>query len=64
MHSEATKALMSRAAKGENNSFYNRQHSKESIEKIILSKTAYPVYIYNSFKELLIIFPSVTLWRI
>ena len=27
---------------------------------MIEAKSAYPVYIYNSFKELLVIFPSVS----
>jgi len=31
----------------------------ESKVRIIEAKSAYPVYIYNSFKKLLIIFPSV-----
>lgn len=31
----------------------------ESKIRMIEANTAYPVYIYNSFKELLVIFPSV-----
>jgi hypothetical protein len=31
----------------------------ESKLKMIEANSAYPVYIYNSFKELLVIFPSV-----
>nr|YP_009663675.1 hypothetical protein [Dactylella tenuis]QCW06813.1 hypothetical protein [Dactylella tenuis] len=32
----------------------------ESKVRIIEAKSAYPVYIYNSFKELIVIFPSVS----
>jgi len=39
--------------------FYNKNHSVETKLRIIESKSAYPVYIYNSFNELLVIFPSV-----
>jgi hypothetical protein len=60
IHSDETKALISRALTGENNSFYNKTHSEESKLKIIEAKSAYPVYIYNSYKELQIIFPSVS----
>jgi hypothetical protein len=42
-----------------NNPFYNKNHSVESKLRMIEAKSAYPVYIYNSFKELLVIFPSV-----
>jgi len=58
-HSEKTKALISRALVGENNPFYNKNHSVESKLRIIESKSAYPVYVYNSYKKLLVIFPSV-----
>ena len=43
----------------ENNPFYNKKHSIESKVRMIEAKSAYPVYVYNSFKELLVIFPSV-----
>jgi group I intron endonuclease len=59
VHSELTKSLISKALIGENNPFYNKSHSVESKVRIIEAKSAYPVYIYNSHKELLIIFPSV-----
>nr|YP_010164165.1 GIY-YIG endonuclease [Metarhizium album]QRK27486.1 GIY-YIG endonuclease [Metarhizium album] len=59
-HSDKTKGLIARALIGENNPFYNKSHSIESKRRIIETKSAYSVYIYNSFKELLIIFPSVS----
>jgi group I intron endonuclease len=59
VHTDETKALISRALTGENNPFYNKSHSMESKVRIIEAKSAYSVYIYNSFKELLIIYPSV-----
>jgi len=58
-HSEKTKVLISRALVGENNPFYNKSHSTEVKIRIIEAKSAYPVYIYNSSKKLLVIFPSV-----
>ena len=60
VHSDQTKALISRALTGENNPFYNKSHSVETKVRMIEAKSAYPVYIYNSFKELLVIFPSVS----
>ena len=58
-HSDKTKVLISRALVGENNPFYNKEHSTESKIRMIEANSAYPVYIYDSFKNLLIIFPSV-----
>ncbi len=58
-HSDKTKGLISRAVTGENNPFYNKSHSLESKIRMIEANSAYSVYIYNSFKELLVIFPSV-----
>jgi len=58
-HSDETKALIAKALVGENNPFYNKTHSIESKLRMIEAKSAYPVYVYNSFKELLVIFPSV-----
>lgn len=58
-HSDATKALIARALTGENNPFYNKNHSIESKVRISEAKSAYPVYVYNSFKQLLYVFPSV-----
>jgi group I intron endonuclease len=58
-HSEKTKGLIARAVVGENNPFYNKSHSVESKRRMIEANSAYSVYVYNSFKELLVIFPSV-----
>jgi len=58
-HSERTKTLIARALTGENNPFYNKNHSVEVKIRIAEANSAYPVYIYNSNKELLVIFPSV-----
>jgi group I intron endonuclease len=60
VHSDVTKGLIAKALTGENNPFYNKSHSVESKVRIIEAKSAYPVYVYNSFKELLVIFPSVS----
>jgi group I intron endonuclease len=59
IHSDKTKTLISRALVGENNPFYNKNHSVESKLRMIEANSSYSVYIYNSFKELLVIFPSV-----
>jgi len=58
-HSNKTKGLIARAVTGENNPFYNKSHSIESKVRMIEANSAYSVYVYNSFKELLVIFPSV-----
>jgi group I intron endonuclease len=60
IHSDKTKALIARALTGENNPFYRKNHSMESKIRTMESKSTYPVYIYNSFKVLLVIFPSVS----
>lgn len=49
-HSDKTKALISRALVGENNPFYNKNHSVESKLRMIEANSAYPFYIYNSFR--------------
>lgn len=59
VHSDKTKALISKALVGVNNPFYNKNHSVESKLRMIEANSAYPVYIYNSFKKLVVIFPSV-----
>lgn len=65
VHSESTKALISRTMTGENNPFYNKQHSVETITRMREANSAYPVYVYNSYKKLLAIYPSVkTLARV
>ena len=58
-HSDKTKGLIARAVTGENNPFYNKNHSMESKIRMIEANSAYSVYVYNSFKKLLVIFPSV-----
>lgn len=58
-HSDKTKSLITKALTGENNPFYNKNHSTESKIRMIEANSAYPVYVYNSYKELLVIFPSV-----
>ena len=58
-HSDKTKGLIARAVTGENNPFYNKSHSIESKMRMIEANSAYSVYVYNSFKMLLVIFPSV-----
>lgn len=60
VHSEETKGLIAKALTGENNPFYNKSHSIESKIRIIEAKSAYSVYVYDSFKRLLVIFPSVS----
>ena len=59
VHSLETKTLISKALVGENNPFYNKNHSLDSKLRMIEANTAYPVYIYSSFRKLLVIFPSV-----
>lgn len=59
-HSDHTKGLIARAVTGENNPFYNKSHSMETKIRIMEAKSAYPIYVYNSFKELLVIFPSAS----
>jgi len=59
IHSDKTKALISRALVGDNNPFYNKNHSVESKLSMIEANSAYSVYIYNSYREFLVIFPSV-----
>ena len=60
VHSNITKGLIAKALTGDNNPFYNKNHSIESKIRMIEAKSAYPVYVYNSFKELLVILPSVS----
>jgi group I intron endonuclease len=58
-HSLETKGLIARRLTGENNPFYNKNHSLESKRRMMEANSAYPVYVYNSYKELLVIFPSI-----
>jgi hypothetical protein len=55
-----TKKKISESLKGELNPFYNKIHTAESIKKIIKNKSLSEIYIYNSYRELMVIFPSVT----
>lgn len=41
LHSEETKQKISKAISGENNPFYGRHHSLETIEKILRSRAGY-----------------------
>lgn len=59
VHSLQTKGLIARRLTGENNPFYNKNHSLESKRRMIEANSAYPVYVYNSYRELLVIFPSL-----
>lgn len=59
-HSDKTKALISRALLGKNNPFFKKTHSIESKLRMIEYKSSHPVYVYNSFKRLLLIFPSIS----
>jgi hypothetical protein len=59
-HSVETKKKISDSLKGELNSFYNKTHTVKSIEKIIKKKSSSEIYIYNSYRKLMVIFPSVT----
>nr|YP_010044396.1 GIY-YIG endonuclease [Trametes coccinea]QPF23637.1 GIY-YIG endonuclease [Trametes coccinea] len=59
VHSDKTKVLISKALVGENNPFYNKSHSMNAKLRMIEANSAYTVYIYNSFKKLLVILPSV-----
>lgn len=60
-HSDKTKSLIARALVSDNNPFYNynynynKNHSMETKIIMIEANSAYPVYIYNFFKELLVI---------
>jgi group I intron endonuclease len=57
--SSSTKKLISESLMGELNPFYGKKHSYETLDKIIEKKSLRKIYIYNSLKELLVIFPSV-----
>lgn len=59
VHSEETKTLISRALVGKNNPFYNKTHSTKSKLRMSEANSAHLVYVYNSYKILQVIFPSV-----
>ena len=50
VHSSSTKVLISRALVGQNNPFYNKNHSFESKLRMIEANSKYSVYTYNSFR--------------
>ena len=58
LHTPETKTLIARALTGENNPFYNKNHSMETKVRIMEANSAYPVYIYDSYKKLIAIIPS------
>lgn len=57
---DTTKALISKAMLGENNPFYGKKHKYSSKIKISDSKSHFPIYLYNSYKELLFVYSSAT----
>lgn len=57
-HSDETKFWISKSLTGVNNPFYGKSHSAESKLKMIKANSAHPVYVYNSRKQLLLIYPS------
>jgi group I intron endonuclease len=59
IHSDETKALISKALTGENNPFYGKTHSEESKLKISTANSAFSLYVYNSLRQLVMICPSV-----
>lgn len=59
IHSDLTKSLICKALVGDNNPFYNKNYSIETKIRMIEANTLYPVYIYDIYKILIIIFPSV-----
>jgi group I intron endonuclease len=59
VHSDLTKYLISKALIGENNPFYNKTQSLDSNLRMIEANRAYPVYVYDSYRVLQVIFPSV-----
>lgn len=59
IHSDETKDLIAKALTGENNPFYGKTHSEESKLKISKANSAFPLYVYNSLRQLVMICPSV-----
>lgn len=59
VHSYKTKSLIARSLTGENNPFYRKSHSTESKIRMIEANSKYPVYVYDSYKKLTVIFPSL-----
>jgi group I intron endonuclease len=58
--SDNTKALISLAVYGINNPFYGKLHNDISKLKMSKSSSTSPLYIYNSFRELILIYPSIS----
>ncbi len=58
-HSDETKSLIAESLTGENNPFYGKSHSEESKLKISKANSAFPLYVYNSLRQLVMICPSV-----
>ena len=62
-HSAETKLLISKATKGKLNPFFNKKHTEATLDKMIISKSSHrwcgKVLIYNSLKELLVVYPSI-----
>lgn len=57
--SGGTKAKISESLKGKKNPFFNRVHSETSKLQISLTKSSSLIYVYDSFRQLLFIFPSL-----
>lgn len=62
VHAESTKKSISYSTTGENNPFFGKTHTAETLAKIVLSKSFGSVYLYNEYKELTCIFSSMTLF--
>jgi group I intron endonuclease len=58
-HSKETKDLISTSLKGKLNPFYNKTHSLESLSKMTVANSSGVVYVYDSLKQLQVVFPSV-----
>jgi len=58
-HSKETKDLISTSLTGELNPFYNKIHSFEAVAKMTAANFLGVVYIYDSFKKLQVVFPSI-----
>jgi len=59
-HSAETRERISASIKGQDNPFFGRTHSIEVRQKISMMNTLSKIYLYDEFKSLLFIFPSLT----
>lgn len=59
VHSDKTKSLIARSLTGENNPFYRKSHSIESKIRMIEANSKFSVYVYDSYKKLVVIFTSL-----